>query len=229
VDGLREEAARLLRAHALLDFGAACVIAAASGATQGGVRVGGSCVLLTVFMAAAAAGLTVYYAVVRPFAARLEVAVATAQAGTLTVLCGLTLGAVASGGTAVSSDALEAVGLAAEAVTFGAPVVLVVPVVWNRLCGGGRSEGTLPAKAGAAPVAGSSGKGDTAVSAPLLTVPRHAGRNAPQREQAERTRGGGDGDAASVHRSARSNPLVAARRKVHKEAAVAHHDANQSK
>jgi hypothetical protein len=166
VEGLRDTAKRLHRSHALLDFTVACVVAAASGATQGGVRVGGSCVLLALVMAAASTGLTLYYVAVRPFVARFEVCVAAVQSGTLAVLCCLTLAVVASGGSAVRAETLQLAGLAAEVVTFGAPIVLLVPVVWTRLRGGG-SSGSSDQTPG--PAAASPSSGDT--HAPLLTLP----------------------------------------------------------
>jgi hypothetical protein len=141
VTGLRDEQCRLLRAHGLLDFTVACVVSVGGGLTQAGVRVGGSCIAIALVMALAATALTAYYATVRPFAARLEVAVATVQAGTLAVLCCLTLGSVATNGDAVSADVLAAAGTAAELVTFAAPVVLLAPLLVARFCRGGGGGG----------------------------------------------------------------------------------------
>jgi hypothetical protein len=177
VCGLRDRSRPLLRAHSLFDFAVACVIAAVSGATQAGALVGGSCVPAALVMFACALGLTGYYAVVRPFAARLEVAVATAQAGTLAVLCGLTLGAVVTDGGAVSTSALSLAALAAEFVTFAAPVVLLIPVVREHLFRSAASPSTetpsAPPSADAVP----------AHEAPLLQLPQRPPPD--QKESAE--------------------------------------------
>ena len=141
-DGLREEGSPLLRGHGLLDFATACAVAGLSGATQAGVRLGGSCVLAAAMMFACTLLLAGYYAVVRPFAARLEVVVATVQAGTLSALCGMTLLAVSTGGTAVTPGSLSIAGTLADAVASAAPVVLLIPVVRAKLCGPGAGGGT---------------------------------------------------------------------------------------
>jgi hypothetical protein len=143
VDGLRDESRPLLRAHGLLDFGAACVIAVLGGVVQSGMRAGGSCAAAVGLMFACTLSLTAYYVVVRPFEAWLEVVVATAQSGTLAALCGFTFAAVATGGAAVSPETLSTAGMVAELVALAAPIVLLVPVVWGKLCGSSsRSEPT---------------------------------------------------------------------------------------
>jgi hypothetical protein len=160
-------------------------------------------------MTATTVSLTLYYVVVRPYTARLEVAVVAAQSGTLAALCGLTLGAVASGGAAVSAETLETAGLAAEAVSFGAPVALLVPVAWKWICGCGRGNNGKDAATATVPAEGG------AVSASLLTVPRRVAdvdRAAPHRAVASRKRAG-DRERDVVVEAAgarRNNPLVSA-------------------
>jgi hypothetical protein len=199
IDGLRDESQPLLRAHALIDFAVAGVVAAVSGATQAGALVGGSCVPAALVMFAGALGLTGYYAVVRPFAARLEVAVATAQAGTLAVLCGLTLGAVATGGTSAEAwgDRLSTAGLVAEVLTFAGPVVLLAAAARQRFA-------AHPVASDAFDAADTRGQPAHEVNQPLLQMP-------PRAAAPELLSGCAQGnDEPSVHAVAIANPLTAA-------------------
>jgi hypothetical protein len=216
-DGLRNEgASRLLRTHALLDFVAACVIAAAGGAAQAGAHPAGSCVLLAVAMALAATGLTAYYALVRPFAARLEVAVSTVQAGVLMGLCWLTVAAAASDGTVVTANTLATAGLVAEAATFAAPVVLLGAAFRAHLRSTKASEGIGVAAGGVSNVPpvtkmttqDASAQHVPSLARPLLSLPRAVGRS--EREDEETPGGPGvlmKPEAAGATGTAVRNPL----------------------
>jgi hypothetical protein len=182
VNGLRAEGARLLRAHALLDLAAACLVAAAGGVTQAGSRLGGSCVAAALVMAVSASALTAYYALAQPFRARLEVGVSTVQASALAVLCWMTVAAVASEGAIVTPATLDLVGNAAEILTFAAPLVLLAGEVWLRYCSRARAS---PTACDAAAVEGccSQALQDTGPSAqPLLAVPMVHQRHSPSRD-----------------------------------------------
>ena len=105
----------------------------------------------------------------------------------------------------MSAGTLEAAGLAAEAVTFGAPVVLVAPVVcnWLRRVRVG-SHGT-PLSMGSAR---DSAAADAGTGAPLLTVPTgHADEKAESVPTRRRVDDHTVGEAAGA---ARRNPLAPA-------------------
>jgi hypothetical protein len=190
VAGLRDERRLLLRAHGLFDFTVACVIAAVGGATQAGALVHGSCVPAAGVIFGCAAALTAYCAVVRPFKARLEVAVSTAQAGALALLCGLTLGAVATGtnqqSPIFSLEAVSAAGTLAEAFALVAPALLLIPVLHERFarptspqqCRGDVADGAVAGTAVviSGPAALPAVKGSSSNSRPLLQAPelKHA-------------------------------------------------------
>jgi hypothetical protein len=144
IDGLRDEGRVILRAHALLDFSIACVVAIVGAVLQAGARYDGSCVVPMLLMSAAATTLTAYYVFMRPFEARLEVIVAATQAGTLAALCCVSLVVVATNGTGVPGEVLEVAGFMAEGVSLAAPVVLLIPIAMARLSPSS-AEGLKPA------------------------------------------------------------------------------------
>jgi hypothetical protein len=104
--------------------------------------------------------------------------------------------AVASGGASVSAGALGAAGVAAEAVTFGAPLVLLAGEAWSR------AQRTTPAAAAPTRQQPSVDDGHSGPERPLLTVPSTAPPDAAVH------RAGADVPAdGGVSRPVPSNPL----------------------